>query len=132
MGDRYGFQFDAFAKAFRMTEGENDMPPLIHGFRLQPEHSNSLLTISFGSESYPGIMSDPAVTLLQHFEKRSIADDSAHVIGQDSWGYLNTGERWRQFRLSGAVARYSFVDKYDAELFDGILSSACFLTPPGS
>ena len=65
-------------------------------------------------------------------------------MGKDSWGYLDSGTLWRRVRLRGSVAAeygsvteknvasYGSVHEKDAELFDSIIGSTCYLSPPGS
>jgi hypothetical protein len=52
--------------------------------------------------------------------------------GEDYWEYLNTGEPWRQVRFftGGVVAKYGFVTKDEAKLFDQVISSVCLLPKP--
>jgi hypothetical protein len=132
IGDQYGFQFDVAANDFTVHEGTTDMPPFEHGFRLRPKNSGSILDITFDQRPMKSMAVDPALTFAKHSEKRSIVDYAGQPIGEDYWGYLNTGERWRQVRLfkGGVVAKYGFVRKKEAELFDRVISSACLLPKP--
>jgi len=133
IGNQYGFQFDVFAKDFRVHEGTQDTPPFAHGFHLTAKNSTSALDITFGQRPMESMAVDPAFTFSKHVEKRSIVDNTGQPIGEDYWGYLNTGERWRQVRLfkGGIVAKHGFVNKEEAELFDRVISSACLLVDPG-
>lgn len=131
MGNQYGFQFDVLVKDFTIREGTTDAAPLVHGFDLKPKNSVSGLDISFGGDTMESMAVDPARVFSSHVEQRSIFDDKGHMIGEDYWGYLNSGERWRRVRLSGWVAKYGFVKKKDAELFDQVINSVCILSAPG-
>jgi hypothetical protein len=140
IGD-YGFGFDIPADDLTIQEGSGDMPPAPHGYSLRPKNSQSVLDISWRSEAMRlgEVPEDPALTFSGHVEKRRIVDDNGNVIGEDSWGYWDSGERWRRIRLLGWItARYGSVNKRDlasygvvhekdATLFDGIISSACKL-----
>ena len=134
IGDRYGFQFDVAANDFAVHEGTSDTIPVVHGFRLTPKNSVYVLDISFGQRPMESVAVDPALAYSKHSEKRSIVDYAGQPIGEDYWGYLNTGERWRQVRLfkGGIVAKYGFVNKRESEAFDRVVSSACLLPNPGS
>jgi hypothetical protein len=134
IGDQYGFQFDVPLSNFTISEGTSDTIPVMHGFRLRPKNSTSALQVSFGQRPMESMAVDPARILSDHVEKRSIFDSKGHPIGEDYWGYLNSGERWRQVRLfkGGDVAKYGFVKQEEAELFDRVISSACLLSAPGS
>ena len=76
---------------------------------------------------------DPARIISDHVEKRSMLDYAGRPIGENYWGYLSTGERWRQARFfkGGVVAKYGLVNEKEAELFDRVISSVCLL-PAGS
>ena len=133
IGDRHGFQFDVPSKEFNIHEGATDAPPLMQGFGLIPKNGTSELEISFPHRPMESMALDPARTFSSHFERRRILDDQGHPLGEDYWGYLESGERWRQVRLfkGGIVAKYGFVDKKQAELFDRVISSACLLSDAG-
>jgi len=125
IGEGYGLQFDVPAKDFVIHEGASDAPPLVHGFGLRPKGSESLLEISYGLRQ--GNMAvDPTRVFSTHVEKRNIPNDKGRTIGDDEWGYLSSGERWRQIRLwGGDSVKYGLVSQKEAELFDRVISSAC-------
>ncbi len=129
IGDR-GLQFDVPTSDLTISEGTSDAAPLVHGFGLRPKESKSSLNIEFGPQSLGSMMVDPAVTFSKHVEKRSIVDDKGKSIGEDEWGYLDSGERWRHARFWGALgtAKYGFVNKNEAELFDRVINSVCIAT----
>jgi len=146
IGNQYGFQFDVPVKYFTTHEGASDAPPLVHGFSFGLENGRSYLNISWGSLSMTESLRPvpPGLTDFAPGEKRKIFDDKGNLIGEDSWGYLDNGERWRRVRLIGwvvasygsvnekDVASYGSVHEKDAELFDRVISSACLLSAPGS
>jgi hypothetical protein len=129
LGDPYGFQFDVSVQDFSIVEGTQDMPPFAHGFAAIPRNSMSALNISYGSgEGLRGANPDPIFTFSEHWEKRDIINDKRQVVGEDYWGYLDRQKIWRRIHLKGRVnARYDSVNQRDAELFDKVISSACFL-----
>ena len=125
VGDR-GLQFDVPTRDFVITEGTTDVPPLVHGFDLASKQSNATLQIEFGPTE--SIAPDPALTFLNQVVRRPIFDDKGKQIGEDEWGYRDTGERWRHLRFTGiGTAKYGLVDTQDAEKFDQIINSACFV-----
>ena len=136
MGNAYGVQFDASANEVSIGEGTQDMPPFVHGFRLSPTRGQSALNISFGPQEWPGadsMASDRAAVFSEHVEKRNVFDTQGQLMGEDSWGYLSSGERWRRMRLRGFVyANYDFADESDSAAFDRIINSACLLSAPAS
>jgi hypothetical protein len=130
IGNQYGLQFDVVAKDFRLHEGTEDAAPFVHAFYLQAPSSNAALNISFGTQAPVGGSIDRDSTMLERLETREILDSSGHSIGKDYWGYLETGERWRRVSLvGGIVAKYSFISKKDAALFDRAINSVCILSP---
>jgi len=127
IGDR-GLQFDVSTRDFTITEGTTDTAPILHGFDLVPKGRKANLEIEFGERSMESIAADPALIFMKHIEKRSIFDDKGKPIGEDEWGYRDTGERWRRLRFTGiGTAKYGLVDTREAELFDQIINSACFV-----
>ena len=126
VGDR-GLEFDVSTKDFSVTEGTTDAAPVVHGFDLAPKQSKATLEIEFGGRSMESIAPDPALTFLNQVVRRPIFDDKGKQIGEDEWGYRDTGERWRHLRFTGiGTAKYGLVDTRDAEKFDQIINSACF------
>lgn len=132
MGERYGFQFDVSATDFRITEGTQDTPPFAHSVQLTPKGSTSALDIRFGPKNFGSGAVEPELVFSKHVERRTIRDEKGQPIGEDVWGYLSSGERWRRAHLRGLVyAKYGFVDKNDAERFDRVISSACLSVQEG-
>jgi hypothetical protein len=135
IGNPSGIQFDITTSHLSVHEGVEDAPPSAHGFYLQPSSGKSGLNISFGPLNFgEGTVSDPDAIFLEHLEKRTIVDETGHPVGEDYWGYLKSGERWRRVWLfkGGILAKYGFVDKNDAETLDRVIESACLLpwVPP--
>lgn len=132
IGDRNGLQFDVPVRNFTVHEGWSDAAPFTHGFDLRPQNSESLLDISLGGRRLENAEADPRQVFSTHVEKRTIFNDKGRAIGKDDWGYLKSGERWRKVQFGGGDgAGYGFVNEKDAELFDQIINSACFLPSPG-
>jgi len=131
IGDQFGLQFDVPAANFTIGKWMPDAPPIVLGFDVRGKNSTSLLTISFDPPENISVV-DPASVFAEHAEKRNVFDEKGHVIGEDSWSYLYSGERSRRVQLRGgrAVAKYDFVNERDAESFDQIIGSACLLSVP--
>jgi hypothetical protein len=131
MGSKDGFQFDFTAEDFSTHEGCSDAPPIVCGFDLRPKNSMSLLDISFGSIGSQSMEPDPIRESYEHPRKRVIFDDERHRVGEDYWGYVDKRKRWRRVHLRGNVyVRYDSASNKDAEVFDRIINSACFLVEP--
>jgi hypothetical protein len=138
--ERVGFQFDVPIGDFTIHEGCADAPPNICGFGIRPKNSTASLSIVWGK------MSDikPPNPILDSLDKdktetRKVRDDNGKLIGEESWGYREQGERWRRVHLLGGinvrygskndedVRSYGSVQERDAALFDQIINSACLL-----
>ncbi len=133
MGDQYGFQFDVLVKDVTIIEGTSDTIPVVHGFDLKPKNGTSVLEISFGDKSMESMAVDSDRVFSDHIEQRSVFDDKRQLIGEDNWGYMKSGERWRKVQLrGGVVAKYGFINEKDAELFDQVINSVCRITASGS
>jgi len=130
IGERYGLQFEFPTRDFTVHEGTSDAAPIVHGFGISAKNSKSLLEISFG-RPLDNMAVEPVRIFSSHVEKRSIFDDKGLAIGEDSWGYLSSGERWRKVQFRGMVgAKYSLVNESEAELFDRVINSACVSAAP--
>jgi len=127
VGNTLGVKFDFATTDFTVSEGTTDTVPVVHGFRLRLRNGVSVMDISFGRHPMQTMATDPALTFSKHVEKRPVRDGSGHTLGEDYWGYLNTGERWREARFfrGGIIARYGFANEKDAALFDQVIRSAC-------
>lgn len=137
--DQYGFQFDVPEKDFTIHEGTQDAPPGLHGFSLNlKKNSASFMAIEQAEPATMGSVPVPLALIDSGpVGKRMIFDEEGNTVGEDSWGYLDGGERWRRVRLRGRIvvrygsvnekdaARYGSVHKNDAESFDQVISSAC-------
>jgi hypothetical protein len=127
IGEQEGLQFDILEREFRIHEGTQDAPPFVHAFYIRPQHSESSLNISFGPPEWEGVR-DPDLAVLNHLEKRNVLDKADHQVGEDDWGYLRTRERWRRVQFRGGTAKYRFVSRKDADLFDQVIDSVCVLS----
>lgn len=132
IGNNNGVQFDVSAKDFTIGEGWSDAAPLTHGFDLCPKNGKSLMSIELG-KPLDNMAVDPIRVFSVRVESRSVFNDKGQVIGEDSWGYLSSGERWRNIHFRGRVAvKYGLVSESDARLFDRVINSACILPAPTS
>lgn len=133
IGERYGFQFDVQAGDFMIHEGTSDAFPFVHGFDLHPKNSDSFLGIGWGVlQTTKETMGpdDPILNSPRRIEKRRVFDDKGNPVGEDSWGYLENGDRWRRVRFIGRLdVSYNSVRERDAVLFDEVINSTCRLFP---
>jgi len=131
IGNRYGIQFDVPTENFNVREGWGDMPPT-HGFDVSQKGGRAFLEISL-ERLTDNMAIDPIRVFSVSVEKRPILDDKGQTIGQDDWGHLDSGERWRKLEFRGRVGvKYGLVNESEARTFDGIINSACILPAPTS
>ena len=144
--DQHGFQFDVSEKNFTIHEGTKDAPPGLHGFSLSLKTNGTAYMVLEQAEptTMGGVPVPPALIDSGPVVKRMIFDDQGNTVGEDSWGYLDSGERWRRVRFRGRVVarygsvlekdvpNYGSVHENDAERFDQVISSVCVLSGPGS
>ncbi len=148
VGAQADFQFDIPIERFTPIKdfSPSDAPGGPSGFSLRLRNSASLLEIWWDPEidesMKPAV--NPALIYSGPVEPRKILDDEGSPVGEDSWGYWDNGEFWRRVRLRrsvivrygsinpGDVASYGSVHEQDAELFDQVISSVCFLSASGS
>ena len=114
---------------------------------IRTKDSASFLDISSDPEAsmenmMPAV--DPTLKFSGPVENRRILDDEGNSVGEDSWGYWDKHEFWRQVRLRGSivarygstspggVATYGSVDQNDAKLFDQIINSVCVERSPSN
>ncbi|MGH9515546.1 MAG: hypothetical protein ACRD3P_07695 [Terriglobales bacterium] len=130
IGNQSGIQFDVSTSDLSIHDPVEDAPPFAHSVYLYRSHRKSYLGIFFGPLEFgQSTVADPDATFLTHLEKNKILDQTGRAIGEEYWGYLNSGERCRRVWLfkAGIVAKYAFVSKEDAEIFDRVIDSACLL-----
>ena len=142
IGEQYGVQFDVPIDAFTFHEGDSDTPPVVHGVDVTLKNKKCLLAISWGSASDTELMKpkvDPALIYSGPAEKRKVFDSKGDLIGEDSWGYLDNGGRWRRVRFvgevlatygsrnGGDVPRFGIVKQNEASFFDQVINSVCIM-----
>ena len=141
-GPASGFHFDVPVEDFTIREGMSDAPPFLHGFGIRHRDGASMSIHQIDTESLGRIPIPPALIDSGPVEKQNVLDEQGNIVGEDSWGYLESGELWRRVRLRGRivvsygvlrekdVAIYGSVRAQDAERFDRIIGSVC-VAPSG-
>jgi hypothetical protein len=122
-------EFDVPYTDFGVQSGIQDMPPgEAHLVALRGR--NERLEISnFGLSFEKELAGFSAHSV--HVYQRIIRTSHGRKIGEDHWGYLKTGERWRYLRFTrGEEDGYRpMLPKY-ADLLDKVMNSACLTPPP--
>lgn len=122
-------EFDVPETDFMVESGTRDMPVgevhliTIRGRSERLELSNERLSfekelVGFSAHSV-------------HVYQSAIRTSHGRKIGEDHWGYLKTGERWRYLRFTrGEEDGYRPMLPKDADLLDKVISSACLAPVP--
>jgi hypothetical protein len=67
----------------------------------------------------------------EHMEERDVRNIYGNVLGKERWGYFKTGDRWRLIKFAGKEeVGYPPMPLKEAQLFDQVISSACFSAAP--
>jgi hypothetical protein len=120
-------EFDVPETDFVVESATQDMPPGEVDV-VSPRGRNERLEISNFDLSFekelPGFSAHSV-----HVYQSAIRTSDGRKIGEDHWGYLKTGERWRYLRFTREEedGYRPMLPKY-ADLLDKVISSAC-LTP---
>jgi hypothetical protein len=70
-------------------------------------------------------------TFSEHIEKGVVRNVNGRIVGEDHWGVWKEGERWRLVVFPGhEEVGYPPTPNKQAELFDQVISSACFSASP--
>ena len=122
----FGTQFDVSQSLFTVEAGMRDMPPgTLYVVTLKNGRNNMVVwqNDEIFSELKSGV-SNPV-------GERQIRSTNGIIVGEDRWGYLNDGDRWRYVRFFiGDAVGYQPVSPRQAALFDQIISSACVSPGP--
>jgi hypothetical protein len=122
-------EFDVPYTDFGVQSGTRDMPPgQVHLVTLRGRNERleiSNFELSFEKELV-GFSAHSA-----HVYQSAIRTSHGRKIGEDHWGYLKTGERWRYLRFTrGEEDGYRpMLPKY-ANLLDNVINSACLAPVP--
>ena len=121
----FGATFDIPEKDFNIRTATQDMPPG-RFYVITLKNSSVNLLIAHNDGIWPDLKNAFPI-FSRRVEARKIQTVDKHAIGTDHWGYLNSGQRWRYVEFSsGDAVGYRPVPLNEADLFDRVISSACF------
>lgn len=106
----------------------SDSPLPGHDLTLK-SHRSIFMTMSRWSQDQADIDRDLVRWTLfsEHAEQRDVRSVNGDVVGKDHWGIWKDHERWRLVIFdSGEWAEYRPTPNKEAQLFDQVISSACF------
>jgi hypothetical protein len=129
IGTESSTQFDVTSDTvFAIHAGLSDMPG--NGYDATVKYGGASMAISSEDYVFSNLKSNFPHSS-ENLIERVVRDRKGRLIGEDRWGYLETGERWRFVRFSwGEAMGYRPARREVASFFDKIIDSACFL--PGS
>jgi hypothetical protein len=128
IGSNRTIQFDIPESGFKVSSEMYDMPPgqWLFGIRLKDGTAN--LEMSDGKIPSARELESALPVFSEHVEKRDIYGSQGNRIGDDRWGYLKSGERWRYIKFvwgDEVGYRATRIDK--AKVLDQVITSACVL-----
>jgi hypothetical protein len=120
-------QFSVSQVRLHVSEGAADAPPFSYGADITIANTDSRLRIVFLGH----LDSKAEQVFSKYFETRKVLNAAGKTIGEDKWGYTEERFVWRAVRFAGHdFAAYHLTDAKDAQLFDQIISTACFASTP--
>lgn len=120
----FGTEFEVSESVFAVQANLRDMPPgKLYVVTLR--NTSSKMIIWHDDDLFSKLKSGFPV-FSKRIERRLIRSTNGHIVGEDSWGYLRTGEQWRYVSfLTGDAVGYQPVPARQAALFDEVIGSAC-------
>jgi hypothetical protein len=121
----FGTRFDVSEQAFTIETNLQDMPP---GklYVVKQKGTNANLVVWHDEDALKDLKT-PFPVISEHLESRPIRTVKGRVVGEDRWGYLKSGERWRYVRFfAGDAVGYSPVPPNRTGGLDQIIGTACF------
>ncbi len=119
-----GPQFDVPESIFTVRAWSGDMPP------------GTIYTVTFKDRAeYMAVGQDDGFfnelknafpVFSRHVGKDNVRTREGRIVGKDSWGDLNGGDRWRYVTFpDGDAVGYRPMRPGEARLFDEVINSAC-------
>ena len=130
----YGLQFDVPQRDVRLTRGKADVDYVVH--TVKAKRGDGRVEFWFGPYAMTPTPDDEQFIESETFAVRTVVrppglvPGSDGVVGADFWGRLPNGNRWRQVAIGLEGARYRDVAPENADLFDRIVNSACWIPYP--
>jgi hypothetical protein len=122
-------EFDVPETIFVLKSMTQDSPPgEVHFVRVR-DRNEGLEISNFGLSFEKDLAGFAAHSA--HAYQTTIRTSHGRKIGEDHWGYLKTGERWRYLKFTRAEEDgYRPMPPKYADLLDNVLSSACLAPAP--
>jgi hypothetical protein len=132
---KYGLQFDTPQREVRLIRGKVDVDYVVHIVKAKRGHDR--VEFWFGPYAMTFTPDDEQFIESEMFSNRPVVmardlvrGSEGGVIGWDFTGRLPNGNRWRHVAVRGNGVRYRDVTPETADLFDGIVDSACWIPYP--
>lgn len=97
---------------------------------VKPRKDGSVLAFWFGLLAMNPSTHQEMEKAVTTFTKTDVVDSNGAVIGVDYEGSSADGHRWRKFVVGHEGALYEDIAPANADLFDSIINSPCFLPYP--
>jgi len=133
---RWAMKFDVPEAGFTLQSQLLDMPiETLHCVCITHSAANGALLISESRIPGERELQSQWPVFSERVEERDVRNTSGRVAGKDRWGYFRSGAQWKCWRLvtfaAGGEAGYLPTPPEVAQLFDQVISSACFSAATG-
>jgi hypothetical protein len=122
---KYGLHFFVPRKGVKISGGKPDADYTV--FFIRPKTSQAQLQLWFGAYAIGLDPDDKVLTDSATFSQKRILNAKGELMGTDSRGQLHDGQTWRQTAAGFQGAKYQTAGKEDAEAFDRIIGSVCWI-----
>jgi hypothetical protein len=111
-----------------VTGGNLDADYMVFGIKLK--RRGSTLELWFGPTAFSPEPNDQQLIASKQFSQKNVFNSSDQAIGLDTQGRAADNRLWRRMGTIGSGAKYEKASPEEAEVFDRIIGSACFMTYP--
>ena len=123
-----GLQFSVPRRGVKISGGKPDVDYNVYVVRLKD--SGSHLELWFGPYAMNLDPDDAQLVNSSRFSQRRVVHADGGFEGVDSRGQLRDGQLWRQTSVVAEGAKYQVARQQDAEVFDQIINSLCWVPYP--
>jgi hypothetical protein len=122
---KYGLHFFVPRKGMNVSGGKSDADYTV--FFVRSRTSPVQLQLWFGAYAMGLDPEDEVLINSATFSQKRILNAEGELVGTDSRGQLQDGLTWRQTAAGFQGAKYRAARRDDAELFDRIIGSVCWM-----
>jgi hypothetical protein len=123
---KYGMRFSVARRGVQISGGKPDADYVL--YLIRPDNSQAELELWFGANAMGLDPADQQFLNSTSFFQRNIRTAKGELLGVDTRGELKDGEIWRHAAVvTQGGAKYQTSRKDEAETFDTIINSMCWI-----